>query len=132
MLICTSGCKNDMKTKRYGSGIFAQKNFTSFAIIRRFFFILTRILSVLLTPELGTSPKIVNPITLLKSTLNPDIASIMSAKMIKLHLPINIPESASRRRKTCWRAHVTTFWKKTALDGCVTFRCVTRHAIANL
>ena len=46
------------------------------------------ILSMLLTPELGTSPTIVKHITLLKSILNPDIASIIAAKLIKLYLPI--------------------------------------------
>ena len=93
MLICTSGYKNkNMKIKRYGSDIFPQKCFMSFAInygaFLFFFSSLTLILSVLLTPELGTSHKTVKDITLLKSILNPDIPSIIATKLIKLYLPI--------------------------------------------
>ena len=97
-----------------------------------FFFILTRILSVLLTPELGTSPKIVNPITLLKSTLNPDIASIMAAKMIKLHLPIIIPEGASRVRKHAGVRMSQLSGRKQHAMAALHSGMFTRHATANL
>ena len=94
-----------------------------------FFPSLTLILSVLLTPELGTSHKTVKDITLLKSILNPDIASITAAKLIKLYLPIINCKSASHQSENMLSCAIDTiFWKKTTCDGFITFRYVTRHA----
>ena len=101
MLICTSGYKNkNMKIKRYGSDIFPQNVLCPSQLIMELFFFfssLTLILSVLLTPELGTSHKTVKDITLLKSILNPDIASIIATKLIKLYLPIINCKSGSHQ-----------------------------------
>ena len=100
MSICTSGYKNkNMKIKRYGSDIFPQNVLCPSQLIMELFFFfssLTLILSVLLTPELGTSHKTVKDITLLKSILNPDIASIIATKLIKLYLPIIDYKSTSQ------------------------------------